>query len=128
MLFELQSVRRKAGFTQQSASDALGVPLGTYRNWEQLICMPKDKDKLKEMADLFGVPMEALFGYDLVEPGAFSDEVNDPLRETKEYLLKIFDSLSGIGQTFLLEQAEYLAEKYPKNNGLSNSGKEKETA
>lgn len=35
--------------------------------------MPRGNATLKKIADYFDVSMEALFGYDLVNPGAFSD-------------------------------------------------------
>lgn len=31
----LKSWRARLGFTQASAAEALGVPVGTYRDWEQ---------------------------------------------------------------------------------------------
>ena len=40
MLFELKNIRRKAGLSQEEAADQLGVPIGTYRNWEQMKTMP----------------------------------------------------------------------------------------
>lgn len=71
MLYELKSVRKSHGVSQVEAAEKFGVPLSTYRNWEQCKNMPRDNSAIKEMADYFNVPMEALFGYDLVEPGTF---------------------------------------------------------
>lgn len=73
MLYELKQLRKKKGITQSEAANEFGVPLSTYRNWEQLKNMPRDNATLKKIADYFDVSMEALFGYDLVNPGAFSD-------------------------------------------------------
>ena len=73
MLYELKQLRKKKGITQSEAANEFGVPLSTYRNWEQLKNMPRDNATLKKIADYFVVSMEALFGYDLVNPGAFSD-------------------------------------------------------
>ena len=77
MLFELKNIRKASGLSQVEAAKRLDVPLGTYRNWEQCIYMPRDNAQLKAIADLFHVSMEALFGYDLVLPGALSDSVGD---------------------------------------------------
>lgn len=73
MLYELKKVRKASGVSQVEAAERFGVPLSTYRNWEQCKNMPRDNSTIKEMADYFGVSMEALFGYDMVEPGAFAD-------------------------------------------------------
>lgn len=73
MLYELKDLRRALGVSQAQAAEDLDVQLSTYRNWEQCRTMPRDNGKLKELADYLGVSMEALFGYDLVGPGTFSD-------------------------------------------------------
>lgn len=73
MLYELKQIRKAAGLSQAAAADALGVPLNTWRGWEQCKHMPQGNKQLKRIADFFDVPMEALFGYDMVEPGAFSE-------------------------------------------------------
>lgn len=73
MLYELKNVRKASGVSQSEAAEKFGVPLSTYRNWEQCKNMPRDNDTIREMATYFGVSMEALFGYDMVEPGAFAD-------------------------------------------------------
>ena len=77
MLYELKQLRKKKGITQNEAAKEFGVPLSTYRNWEQLKNMPRDNVTLKKIADYFDVSMEALFGYDLVSPGAFSGQIAD---------------------------------------------------
>lgn len=74
MLYELKSLRKQSGLSQVEAAGLFGVPLSTYRNWEQCKNMPRDNETLKRMADQFGVSMEALFGYDLVTPGALSSD------------------------------------------------------
>lgn len=76
MLYGLKELRQSAGFSRRQVADDLNIPLGTYRNWEQCVNMPHGKDanrKLKKLADYLGVSVEALFGYDMVSPGAFSD-------------------------------------------------------
>lgn len=73
MLYELKRLRKAAGLSQAAAAEEFGVPLGTYRNWEQCVNAPRDNALLKRMADRLHVPMEALYGYDMVQPGAFSE-------------------------------------------------------
>lgn len=73
MLHELKEARKRKGYSQADAAKELDVPLGTYRNWEQCISMPRDNAMLKRIADMLSVSMEALFGYDMMPPGGFSD-------------------------------------------------------
>lgn len=74
MLYELKNIRKAKGFSQAEVAKQFDIPLGTYRNWEQCKFMPRDKDLIKQLADYLGVSMEALFGYDLVSPGALSSD------------------------------------------------------
>lgn len=77
MLYELKNLRKASGFTQASMAEKLGVPLGTYRNWEQGIYAPQDISLIKQIADILHVSMEALFGYDAFEPGALDEGLSD---------------------------------------------------
>ena len=73
MLYELKNIRKASGISQARAAEIFGVPLGTYRNWEQCKNIPRDNDIIREMATYFGVSMGALFGYDAVESGCGND-------------------------------------------------------
>ena len=77
MLYELKNLRKASGFTQASMAEKLGVPLGTYRNWEQGIYAPQDISLIKQIADILHVSMEALFGYDAFDPGALDEGLDD---------------------------------------------------
>ena len=77
MLYELKNLRKASGFTQASMAEKLGVPLGTYRNWEQGIYAPQDISLIKQTADILHESMEALFGYDAFEPGALDEGLSD---------------------------------------------------
>ncbi len=72
MLYELKRIRKASGLSQVEAAAHFGVPLGTYRNWEQCIYMPRENKTLLKIARFFEVTVEELFGYDMVSPGAFS--------------------------------------------------------
>ena len=67
MLRELKNIRKAHGVSQVEAADRFGVPLSTYRNWEQCKNMPRDSSAIKEMAEYFCVSLEALLGYDIAE-------------------------------------------------------------
>lgn len=85
MLFELKNIRKKSGLSQANAAKELNVPLGTYRNWEQCLNMPQQNEKLKQIADLFHVSIEALFGYDMVNTGDISKDVESEMRYVPMY-------------------------------------------
>lgn len=95
MLDQLMAIRKEKGLSRKQAASELGVELGTYRNWEQRVNMPRNNEMLKKIADYLEVSMEALLGYDSVEPGAFSD-----LPEEKDakfrYVPLVADIAAGI--------------------------------
>lgn len=85
MLFELKAIRKKSGLSQENAAKQLGVPLNTYRNWEQLKTMPRDRGDIPRLARFFGVTVEDLFGEDFVEPGTLNDLCETPKAEKPQY-------------------------------------------
>lgn len=85
MLFELKTIRKKSGLSQEDAADQLGVPIGTYRNWEQLKTMPRDRGDIPRLARFFGVTVEDLFGEDFVVPGTLNDMYETPKAEKPQY-------------------------------------------
>lgn len=99
MLYELKNIRKSSEkkISQAEAAREFNVPLGTYRNWEQCVNMPRDNKIIKRIADFYGVPMEALFGYDLVEPGSFSDFPEN--KDDKfEYVPVVYAAAAGAPQ------------------------------
>lgn len=85
MLFELKTIRKKSGLSQEDAADQLGVPIGTYRNWEQLKTMPRDRGDIPRLARFFGVTVEDLFGEGFVVPGTLNDMYETPKAEKPQY-------------------------------------------
>lgn len=59
-LKKLKTIRKQSGETQAEVADAIDVPLGTYRNWEQLIHSPRTEELIK-LANYFGVPTDSFF-------------------------------------------------------------------
>ena len=103
MLYELKRIRKASGMSQSEAANALGVPLNTWRGWEQCKHLPQGNTQLKRIADFFGVPMEALFGYDMVQPGAFSD-----LPEQREDRFRYVPIVADIAAGVPIEQDEVI--------------------
>ena len=99
MLFELKTIRKKSGLSQEDAADQLGVPIGTYRNWEQLKTMPRDRGDIPRLARFFGVTVEDLFGEDFVVPGPLNDMYEPPQAEKPQY--RVIDKrLEAIGDAY----------------------------
>ncbi|MCL1846965.1 MAG: hypothetical protein FWF91_03250 [Coriobacteriia bacterium] len=73
MLAQLKDIRKKSRFSQADAAFQLGVPLGTYRNWEQCLCMPQDASTLSHLADFFKVGIDELIGRKHPALGALID-------------------------------------------------------
>lgn len=99
MLFELKTIRKKSGLSQEDAADQLGVPIGTYRNWEQLKTMPRDRGDIPRLARFFGVTVEDLFGEDFMVPGTLNDMYETPKAEKPQY--RVIDKrLEAIGDAY----------------------------
>ena len=85
MLYELKAIREQSGKSRKQAAEELNVPFNTYRNWEQCVNMPRDNEVLKRIARYFHVSIEALFGYDMVNPGDISQHVKSDLQYVPIY-------------------------------------------
>lgn len=66
MLAQLKETRKARGISQVQAAADLGVPLGTYRNWEQCRNMPQDLDTFLHLASYFGVEVSDLIDEPLI--------------------------------------------------------------
>jgi transcriptional regulator with XRE-family HTH domain len=73
-------LRGVAGLTQTAVADAAGVPVGTYRNWEQGIREPL-ATALGKIARALGVSADELLG--LAEPVPPPPAPAPPVEKTK---------------------------------------------
>ncbi|WFF73009.1 helix-turn-helix transcriptional regulator [Proteiniclasticum sp. QWL-01] len=62
----LKNLRKDANLTQKQLADKLGVSLGTIRNWEQGINVPK-YPAMKILSEIFNVSLPELTGLDNFE-------------------------------------------------------------
>ena len=67
MDLKLKQVRESTGKTQEQVAQELGIPLGTYRNWEQTARGLNTK-KLIMLADYYGVSTDTILGRALRNP------------------------------------------------------------
>ena len=57
----IKDARNRAGYKQREVSEALNIPLGTLRRWEQGVNEP-DIESLIDLANLYGTSVDALLG------------------------------------------------------------------
>lgn len=67
----IRKMRKQRDMMQEQLAEALGVSIAAVSKWERGVAMP-DLSYIVEMADLFGVSMDVLVGYQ-VQSGACKD-------------------------------------------------------
>ena len=100
MLYELKAIRQRAHLSQKEAAEMLGVNPGTYRNWEQCKNQPQKSSEVKRIADVFGVSVTELYGYDLAEPGAIAHAMGIPDEPTSQPVRVIDKRLEAIEDAY----------------------------
>lgn len=86
----LKHLRKDRGYTQESFAEKLGVPVGTYRNWEQGINTP-DSETIIRIVQLLETSSDYLLGrvdYDMpnvpnLQGGLMT--IGDRIRKSREY-------------------------------------------
>lgn len=61
MLINLKKTRKQTGKSQETVANELGIPIGTYRGWEQLKSTPRGRE-LAALGDYFSTTVDDLFG------------------------------------------------------------------
>jgi len=69
MLKRLKEIRRKKGVTQIKAAEDLGVPVSTYRTWEQCKNLPNGHG-LALLSDYYQCSIDTLMGREVLPQGA----------------------------------------------------------
>lgn len=121
MDLKLKQVRESTGKTQEQVAQELGIPVGTYRNWEQTARGLNTK-KLIMLADYFGVSTDTILGTRFAQ--SIDDQVQRSYRTKIETLLiNASRNLNDDGNARLLEYADDLIRsgKYQKNEVQNNT-------
>ena len=106
MDLKLKQVRESTGKTQEQVAQELGIPLGTYRNWEQTARGLNTK-KLIMLADYYGVSTDTILGTRFAQ--SIDDQVQRSNRTKIETLLiNASRNLNDEGNDRLLEYADDL--------------------
>ena len=88
----IQSLRRDKGESQQEVADYLGVQRATYSGYERGIIVPP-YEKIKKLADYYGVTVSYLMGETNFKTFDISNEVDDGIPDIKKQLQLISDEL-----------------------------------
>ncbi len=65
----ISRLRKEHRMTQEQLAEALGVTFASVSKWERGVATP-ELNLIAEMADLFGVSLDALVGYEVLNSGA----------------------------------------------------------
>ena len=98
----IKNLRKEHSMTQEQLADALGVSIGAVYKWEAGLSMPEIK-LLMEIADLFGISVDALLGY-VQQSGSVEGRVK---RIQKLTAVKNFEEA--------IPEADKALKKYPNN-------------
>lgn len=98
MRTRLKEARKASGLNQHDASMALGVSIGTYRNWEQgRVVM--NGEQLVKAADLYKTSVDFIL---------MTDTASE-ITEREDRIIDLYRSMNQDGQRTLLAIAEALS-------------------
>lgn len=88
----IRNLRKQQNMMQEQLAEALGVSIGAVSKWERGAAVP-DLDYIVEMADLFGVSVDALLGYQMQSSAATDLEARiHTLQRAKEYTAAVLEA------------------------------------
>ena len=81
----IRQLRKARGMMQEQLAEALGVSVGAVSKWERGAAVP-DLAYILELADLFGVSLDALLGYEMQNNAASATEARiHQLQQSKRF-------------------------------------------
>ena len=99
--------RRESNLSQEAFAERLGVSFQTISKWERGECYP-DIEMLPQIANFFGITIDALMGADQYQEKEYVDTLQEELRK--------FDVMRD--EATLVRKAEEGLRKYPNNHLL----------
>ncbi|MGM9642922.1 MAG: helix-turn-helix domain-containing protein [Eubacteriales bacterium] len=80
----ISKLRKGHSMTQEQLAEALGVTFASVSKWERGVATP-ELNLIAEMADLFGVSLDALVGFEVMNGGAVAleERIHDLQRQKK---------------------------------------------
>lgn len=121
----ISRLRKEHGMTQEQLAEALGVTFASVSKWERVMATPELR-LIAEMADLFGVSLDVLVGFEVLSGGAPALEArihdlqrqkryNEAVVEAEKALLRYphdFRIVYRAGQLYTVAGIESKNEKY----------------
>lgn len=93
----LKGLRYKKGITQEQLADALNIPASTIRRYESTEDSLPHKDRLKTIADYFGVSVDHLLGRESENNHHLSNQTTETERVIREIVEKYDIDLTSPG-------------------------------
>ena len=80
----ISKLRKERSMTQEQLAEALGVTFASVSKWERGVATP-ELNLIAEMADLFGVSLDAIVGFEVLNGGvaAIEDRIHNLQRQKK---------------------------------------------
>lgn len=80
----ISKLRKERSMTQEQLAEALGVTFASVSKWERGVATP-ELNLIAEMADLFGVSLDTLVGFEVLNGGsaALKERIHDLQRQKK---------------------------------------------
>ncbi|WP_051585996.1 helix-turn-helix domain-containing protein [Caldanaerobius polysaccharolyticus] len=99
----LRNLRESRNWTQEDVAKQLGIPLRTWGGYEQGRRLPKDRDLLVKIAELFNIPFDELkqvLPNDVLTPHERIRQCQEQYRQYQNHVSKLGEELStGRGPT-----------------------------
>ena len=84
----ISKLRKEHSMTQEQLAEALGVTFASVSKWERGVATP-ELNLIAEMADLFGVSLDALVGFEVLNGGVDVLEKGYTIYNCRKNMMKL---------------------------------------
>ena len=121
MLAGLKNVRKKSEKSQYVVAEELGIPLGTYRSYEQMRNSPTGAT-LGKLADYFGVTTDEIIGRTQLPPNAIPAGAGGTATAPLYGRIAAGEALEMIEDYESVQLPDFVRERYPNGFFLEVTG------
>ncbi len=117
----VKALRKQQSITQEQLAEAMGVTVGAVYKWEQNLSTP-DIRIIMELARFFGVSVDALIGYEILDGTAetYAKRIEE-LRQKKDYAAAVREAEQALVRYPNQFSIVYSCGKLYKVKGIENS-------
>ena len=108
----IKNLREAAGMSQDQLAERIGKTRSAVSQYESGKIVPR-MGVIEDLAHVFKIPKTEIIG-ERIEYTAISLAADGQLTAVEKRLIELWRSMDANGHIRLLEQAEFLAGKYPK--------------